>query len=501
MKRIISLALTVVMLLGVFSVAVAEEEEKTLVVIPYMRTENCDLYSSSNAMDKTARCAIFDGLWQYDENGVATAALVESWTVSEDGTYLECTLRDDVTFSDGTPFNADVVMWNYEMAVNSDFLAPVVDPVIADIEKVDDYHVNIYKAASYASIEELCCEYMVMLCPTAYEADPVAYATNPIGTGPYILEQYDEATGYLYLTAREDYWQGTPGIKNVEIHVPLDSAVALVALENGEVQLCGPVLSNDDIAIAESEGFNVYKESGWNSKTMMVMGEPYTSDENLRKAIYYAINRENAAIYNGEVDAVVNTDYYAQKLMGSYAGQMEMPGYDPELAAEYLAQSNYDGSTLEINVTPDMINIATSIQADLTAIGINAEINNLDTNTWSQRLMDGSVQITIMDMGVAYTSPEEMLKYFSEGGFYYQLGLTTTNDAQEENLTKAAETWIEEERMPYTLAAIEAAIDLAYIYPLYEAGMKFATSPDLVGVEEVWSSTYNYYLWKLSWAE
>ena len=406
-----------------------------------------------------------------------------------------------MTFSDGTPFNADVVMWNYEQAINSDFLRPTVAGVISNIEKIDDTHVNIYKAASYASVEELCCEYMVMMCPTAYEADPAAYATNPIGTGAYVMENYDAATGYVYLTAREDYWQGTPGIKNVEVRVPLDSAVALVALENDEVQLCGPCLSNDDIAIAESEGFKIYNTPGWSSKTVMVMGEPYNSDPNLRKAIYYAINRENAAIYNGEENAVINVDYYAQKLMGSYAGHMEMPGYDPALAAEYLAQSNYDGRELELNVTPDMINIATSIQADLTAIGINCVINSIDTNTWSQKMMDATVQICVMDLGVAYSSPEEMLGYFATGGFYNQLGLTTSSDAQDEALAMAAQTWNDEERMPYTLSAIEAAIDLAHVYPLYEAAMKFATSPELEGVEDVWSSTYNYYLWKLNWAE
>lgn len=500
MKRILSLALMLMMLLGMFSAAVAEEE-KTLVCIPYMKTENCDLLSSSNAMDKMVRCAIFDGLWQYDENGVATAALVESWTVSEDGTYLECTLRDDVTFSDGTPFNADVVIWNYEQAAASDFLRSVILTVISKMEKIDDYHVNIYKATSYASVEELCCEYMVMMCPTAYEADPVAYATNPIGTGAYVMSDYDAATGYVYLTAREDYWQGTPGIKNVEVRVPLDSAVALVALENDEVQLCGPVISNDDIAIAESEGFQVFADTGWSSKTVMLMGEPYTGDANLRKAIYYAINRENAAIYNNETDAVINTDYFAQKLMGSFAGQMEMPGYDPEKAAEYLAQSNYDGTALEINVTPDQVNIATSIQADLSAIGINTVINNLDANTWSQKLMDGSVQITLADMGVAYASPEEMLGYFATNGYYNQLGLTVSSDAQDEALAAAANAWTDEERMPYTLSAIEAAIDLAHVFPIYEAGMKFTASPELEGIENVWSSTYNYYLWKLSWAE
>ena len=94
-----------------------------------------------------------------------------------------------------------------------------------------------------------------------------------------------------------------------------------------------------------------------------------------------------------------------------------------------------------------------------------------------------------------------MLGYFATGGFYNQLGLTTSSDAQDEALAMAAQTWNDEERMPYTLSAIEAAIDLAHVYPLYEAAMKFATSPELEGVEDVWSSTYNYYLWKLNWAE
>lgn len=232
---------------------------------------------------------------------------------------------------------------------------------------------------------------------------------------------------------------------------------------------------------------------------MMVMGEPFVGNPNLRKAIYYAINRENAAIYNNETDAVLNKDYYTQKLMGPFAGKMEMPGYDPEKAKEYLAQSNYDGTELEINVSNEYVNVATSVQADLAAVGINTVINNVDTNTWSQKLMDGTIQITIENMGVSYAAPEEMMGYFSTDGFYYTLGLTESSAAQDDALKAAANAWTVEEREPYTLAAIEAAIDLAHVYPLYEASMRFASSPDLEGCEPIWSSTYNYYLWKLSW--
>lgn len=502
MKKILSLvlALSLVLTAFAFTTAVAEED-KTLVVIPYMKTENMDPNSASTAMDKVAQHCIFDGLWQYDENGVAKACLVESWQESEDGKYLACKLVEGVTFSDGAPFDADAVLYNYEQASNSDYIGPTLKSVISSIEKVDDYNINIYKAASYSSVEEFCCEYMLMLSPKAYEADRDGFATNPVGTGAYILEKFDAATNYLYLTAREDYFQGTPAIKHVEIRVPLDSAVALVALENGEIQLSGPVMSNDDLAIAEAEGFVVHSQAGWSAKTVMIFGEPYNSDPNLRKAIYYAINRENAIIFNGETDAEPSTNYFTDKLSGPYAGKVELPGYDPEKAAEYLAASNYDGSTLEINVTADMVNIATSIQADLAAIGISSSVNSLDTNSWSQKLMDASIQITLADMGVAYSSPEEMMSYFAGGGFYNVLGLTTSTEALDEALVNAGNAWTLEEREPYTIKAIEESIDLAHVFPLYAAAMKFAHTPDLQGVEDVWSATYCYYLWKCSWAD
>lgn len=121
----------------------------------------------------------------------------------------------------------------------------------------------------------------------------------------------------------------------------------------------------------------------------MFFGEPYTSDENLRKALNYAINRENAAIYHGQLDTTPASDFFAKKLLGDMAGKVPAIQYDPEKAAEYLAQSNYNGEELEINVTSAYVNIATSIQADLAAIGVNTVINTLDANSWTAKIDDG----------------------------------------------------------------------------------------------------------------
>lgn len=499
MKRLLTLVLTMAMVLTIVGGAAAEKSD-TLAVVPYSVTENMNPYEGFS-LDKMVRSQLYNSLWQYDENGVGVACLAESWEESEDGTYITCHLRQDVTFSDGTPFNADAVLFSYDLASSSALLGYTTLSVISKMEKVDDFTVNLYKAAPYSSVEEFCVEYLPIVSPTAYAADPEGFGAHPVGTGAYVLDHLDSATNYVYLTARDDYFEGKPGIKNVEVRVPLDSAVALVALENGEVQIGGPLMSNEDLALAESEGFVVENGSGWGSISVLAFGEPYVSDPALRSAICYAINRENAAIYYGCADPTPATDYYAKKLMGDLAGKVPALQYDPEKAKEFLASSKYAGEELPINVTSGYVTVATSIQADLAAVGINTVINLIDSNSWSAKLTDGTIGLTVENYGVAYSSPEEMMSYFATDGYYFALGLTTSTPELDAELAAAGSSWNTEERYAHTIKALEQSRDLCHVYPLFEAALPFAHAPNLLGCDPVWAGTYTYYLWKCSYAD
>ena len=158
MKRILSLALAFAMLLTctAFTAASAESSD-TLVVLPYMTSENLNPYAGFS-IDKVVRTQLFNSLWQYDENGQGVACLAESWEDSEDGTSVTVHLRQDVTFSDGTPFNADAVVFTYGIAANSAALGYTTQSVISKVEKVDDFTVVLYKAAPDASVKEFCVE-------------------------------------------------------------------------------------------------------------------------------------------------------------------------------------------------------------------------------------------------------------------------------------------------------------------------------------------------------
>ena len=131
MKRILSLALAFAMLLTctAFTAASAESSD-TLVVLPYMTSENLNPYAGFS-IDKVVRTQLFNSLWQYDENGQGVACLAESWEDSEDGTSITVHLRQDVTFSDGTPFNADAVVFTYDIAANSAALGYTTQSVIS----------------------------------------------------------------------------------------------------------------------------------------------------------------------------------------------------------------------------------------------------------------------------------------------------------------------------------------------------------------------------------
>ena len=499
MKKFLALVLAMTLALSCVAVASADKANDTLVLVGYATCESFDPNGSAG-YDKIAAHALYAYLWDYDEDGNASSSLVDTWTTSEDGTYLICNLRQDVTFTDGTPFNADAVLACYEDACESALMGYTTLSVIAKIEKVDDYTINMYKGAAYSSIEVFCCEYMPMYSAAAYDEQD-NFTDTVVSAGPYVLDHKDNVSGYVYMTANPDYFRGEPAIKNVELHTPLDSAVALVALENGEIQIAPISMSKADAAIAESEGFSNEIATGWSTKTVLCWGEPFVSDQNLRLAIAYGINRVNAMIYNGEPTTDPCTDYYAAKLLGSYAGKTEMITYDPEKAAEYLAASNYDGSTLNITITPDQEQVAVSVQNDLQMLGINTEILVMDDNSWWNTVETATCQITITDFGVAYTAPEEMLSYFQSAGYYGSLGLCTSDEAYDSNLAIAAQTWDRDEREPYTLAAIQASQDLAYYIPLFECGFSIVYSSDVVGVEGIWSATYNFHLWKLSWAE
>lgn len=469
-------------------------EKDTLVVVPYYATESFDPYTAE--MDSIVTCQLFDYLFQRDANGEIQPCLATGLEESEDGMTTTVFLRDDVTFSDGTPFNADAVLFNYELGLSSyyDYGAAYFSAV----EKVDEFTVNFVKYAPYTMTDALLANYLPMVSPTAYGADAAAFAQNPVGTGAYTLTSRDATTGYICMTAREDYFQGKPGIQNIEIHVPLESSVSLVALEKGEVDLVENPMSNADLSIAKEEGIAVESSTGWSTKTLILFGEPFLSDKNLAMAVTYAINKENAAISNDEMQISVAQNLFNERVMGKLAGKVPAYQYDPDRAAEYLAASGYSGETLYIDITEEAANVAVSIQADLNAIGINAEINQLDANTYADLFSRGEIHMAILDQGVAAFGMEDTICNYCGGGYYHAAGMVSSTAEMDTLMTNIMAESSAEKRSEMMVELVGLMQDNGTMVPLYESVLSYAHSADLKGCDAIWGATTQMYLWKCS---
>ena len=120
-------------------------------------------------------------------------------------------LEEDVTFHDGTPFNADAVVYTFDKQFENPLTAYITTYYTA-CEKVDDYTVKITKATPHVALLPMMAEGPFIVSPTAYEKGAEEFAKNPVGTGAYKFESQG-ADQYIHLVANEDYFDGAPYFK------------------------------------------------------------------------------------------------------------------------------------------------------------------------------------------------------------------------------------------------------------------------------------------------
>ncbi len=221
-------------------------------------------------------------------------ALAESWETSEDGMSTTFTLKQGVTFHDGTPFNADAVKYTYDRVValdqyNEEQLAagatpdaiPPADPEkfispgqahdqigpYVDSEVIDDYTIKMNLSTPFAPFLTGLNGFLGIVSPTAVESMGLAeFARKPIGTGPYKVEEWIEAD-HITLTRNEDYnWgssffanQGAGSFDTMEFRMVADRATRTLALLSDEMQYIDDVdplqledlRSNSDVVVIE----------------------------------------------------------------------------------------------------------------------------------------------------------------------------------------------------------------------------------------------------------
>jgi peptide/nickel transport system substrate-binding protein len=329
--------------------------------------------------------AVYDTLLRATPEGEVEADLATDWSYNEDNTVLSLTLRDDVKFTDGTDFNADAAAQNVlrfrdGTSPNKSLLAAV-----GDAKAVDPTHLEITLTQSDPNLLIALTQNAGMVqSPASFENTDIK--TNPVGSGPYILDTGKTVVGTSYSFSKNaDYWNPDDvHYDNLVLNVYSDPTALLNAIKGGQVNAANTP-SNNDLKEMEAAGFTVNAfELNWTGLILFDRGgtmNPALGDVRVRQAINYAFDTESLLTAVGQGLGTPTTQIFPTSSVGYDKSLDDRYSYDPEKAKDLLAEAGYaDGLTIDMPTSSLLgATVFTLIQQQLKDVGIT--VNGTDAGT------------------------------------------------------------------------------------------------------------------------
>lgn len=330
--------------------------------------------------------AVYDTLLRQDGSGEIVPGLATDWAYDDTRTVLTLTLREGVTFTDGVALDADAVVANIEHFRGSSTPDLSNAAFIDTVTAVDATTVEItLTEPDPMMLTWLTQPLGYMSSPESWENEDVA--TNPVGSGPYVLDTEATVVGSTYVfTKNPDYWDDSlPLFDTLTMNYYADQSALLNALQGGQVD-AAPFNQFSALEQVEAAGYesNVSRLD-WEGLMLLDRDgalDPALADVRVRQAINHAIAKDSilSAILldHGTVTSQIfgpSTDGYDESLDGYYT-------YDPDKAMALLAEAGYaDGLELTMPSTSAIDQaLLTSIQQQLADVGITVSYTDVGTN-------------------------------------------------------------------------------------------------------------------------
>ncbi|MDR7554189.1 MAG: ABC transporter substrate-binding protein [Armatimonadota bacterium] len=287
---------------------------------------------------------VFDRLVEHDDQLNIRPGLALSWMPARDGRTWTFKLRQGVRFHDGTPFNADVVVFNVTRAVNPQLRLPAGSFAWAGVKgarRVDEYTVEIFGDQPLAALLNNIADsgLGVIISPQALQRarDPRDFV--PVGTGPFKFVSW-QPDGDLVLEANRDYWGGPPAIDRLVVRVSPTPSTRVAQLEGGEVDLITQVPLQEIQRLSAIRGIEVAVKPA-TSWTYIAMNnrKPAFADAQVRRALNHLVDKQTIIdkVLFGvgrPADSPIGSAYRVHKSVKVYQ-------YDPGLARQLLDQAGW----------------------------------------------------------------------------------------------------------------------------------------------------------------
>lgn len=330
--------------------------------------------------------AVYDTLLKADPTGKLGPDLATVWTYDAKKTVLRMTLRSDVVFTDGTKFTADVAAQNLTRfrdgnSPNKSFLAS-----LKEAKAVDATHLQLTLTQADPGFLNYLAENAGMQeSPAAFKAADIK--TNPIGSGPYILDTKNTVIGTSYaFTKNPKYWDpSSVHYNSLVLKVLADPTAMLNAIKGN--QLNGAKLANNDgIAQIKAAGYTVTPfELDWTGMLLLDRAgktNPALKDVRVRQAINYAFDTAGLLKAYGKGFGTVTTQVFPTSSPAYDKALDTRYAYDPAKAKALLAAAGYaNGLTLNMPSTSLAApSLFTLIAQQLKDVGITAKFTDTGNN-------------------------------------------------------------------------------------------------------------------------
>ena len=399
-------------------------------------------------------------------------------------------LKKDVKFHDGTPFNADAVLFTFDRLNENGEIGGNFD-FISSMDKKDDYTIEITTTEPYGALRERLCEYKTVIVSPTND-----FETGLIGTGPFKFKETKKDVKNV-VERNEDYWGGEVLLAGAEFYPGEDAMTRTYQLYNQEIDY-----SLLDIPISEYDTaktydyLDVFAQDG-DYTHIMIMNttkEPFDKKE-VRQAFSYAIDRDELvnSIY-GEVEGGIPSFGVVPVKYSWSDPEACTAKYDKDKALEMFEKNgikdNDGDGMLEYNGEPFTVTMMTYetglykqaveiLQAQLEEVGVNVE---LEVTTWDvtdQKMSDKSYDINFDSVPfMEFGSPVSLANKFGSEA-YFALGAGYASEEMDKALEEGSKALDEESRKQAYDKVQEIAIDDMPFVPVFEVVKIYAKNKRL----------------------
>ena len=457
-----------------------------------------------------------ESLVSRDSAGQIIPWLAESWTPSTDGLSWEFTLRDDVTFTDGTVFDAAAVQANIAHLQDPETLSSTGYLALGKVAEVEAVSATVVRFTltepDSALLESLSQVWLAMESPTALERSQDENCATPVGTGPFIVESWVKQNA-ITLVRNDDYvsppadaaHEGPAYLDKVIWRFIPDSASRYAALQSGEVDVIDNAQPDTIVQAEQSDSIEQLDSPrpGASNRIELNSGQAPFNDVRVREAFIRSANVDDAvsSLFQG----TATRSYSALSSVEAMGVSNEaLFDYDPSAAAELLDAAGWserdadgyrvkDGVRLSVEFPvstnqsiPAEQSVFEQIQATAKETGFEVKLAPMDLSSWYAALATNDYDA----VSAPYTKvgPDVLrILYHSDSivpapsGYF--ANLAQVNDPEiDELLTTAARTADETERASLYADAQDRILEGFYLLPLYDQQNHYLLRSDVVGL-------------------